>query len=129
VTVLAIIFNYMPRPEEYYFKEGCFIEEWHNTHQDHDCSIARVRVEGGNSTKLHALKTTTERYIMLSGSAMVTVGDKSWPVGEGDVVVIQPEEAQKIRNLLDRDLVFLAICTPRFTVSNYIECEENSTKA
>jgi len=114
----------MSRPSEYYFKEGCFIEEWHNHAEDQPCSIARVRVEAGRSTKLHALKNTTERYVMLGGSAMVTVGDRSWLVGEGDVIVIQPDQAQKIENLRQEDLIFLAICTPRFVLENYRECSE-----
>ena len=111
----------MSRPEEYYFKEGCFIEEWHNNRQDQNCSIARVRLEPKKTTKLHALKNTTERYVMLEGTAVVTVGSKSWPVEEGDVVIIQPDEPQKIENTSHADLVFLAICTPRFEERNYNE--------
>ena len=109
----------MPRPQETYFKEGCFIEEWHNTDGDSDCSIARVRVEAGKTTKLHALQKTAERYVMLSGAATVTVGNSSWQVAEGDVVVIKAGEAQKIQNQGQQDLIFLAICTPRFLVENY----------
>ena len=118
----------MSRPEEYYFKEGCYIEEWHNESRDQQCSVARVRVEAGKSTKLHALKNTTERYVMLGGSAMITVGGKCWQVGEGDVVVIMPGEAQKIENQAPEDLIFLAICTPRFVVENYRECSEAHNK-
>jgi len=112
----------MARSKEYYFKEGCFIEEWHNQSDDQQCSVARVRVEAGKTTKLHALENTTERYVMLGGSAMVTVGEKRWRVSEGDVIVIHPGEQQKIENLQREDLVFLAICTPRFVVENYREC-------
>lgn len=114
----------MSRPQEYYFKEGCFIEEWHNVPIDQQCSIARVRVEAGKSTKLHALKDTTERYVMLDGAAMVTVGENRWQVSQGDVVVIEPGVAQKIENQAQEDLIFLAICTPRFVVGNYRECSE-----
>lgn len=114
----------MSRPEEYYFKEGCFIEEWHNVPDDQQCSIARVRVEAGKSTKLHALEKTTERYVMLGGSAMITVGNKRWQVSEGDVLVIKPDEAQRIENQSQEDLIFLAICTPRFVEENYRECSE-----
>lgn len=114
----------MARPEEYYFKEGCFIEEWHNNSDDQDCSVARVRVEAKQTTKLHKLKNTTERYVMLSGRALVTVAENAWEVGEGDVVVIEADQAQKITNLNNSDLVFLAVCTPRFEVANYSECNE-----
>jgi len=115
----------MARPSEYYFKEGCFIEEWHNQESDKDCSVARVRVEPFKLTKLHALKNTTERYVMLEGRAKVTVGSESWEVGVGDVVVIPSDQAQRIENLLDHDLIFLAICTPRFELQNYRECNSD----
>lgn len=116
----------MARPEEYYFKEGCFIEEWHNLGSDPECSVARVRVEAGKTTKLHCLQNTTERYVMLSGGATVTVGEESWCVSEGDVAVIPPNIPQKIENLEQSDLIFLAICTPRFDVSNYKECRDEA---
>lgn len=116
----------MPKPKEYFFKEGCFIEEWHNSEADKDCSIAHVRVEPGSTTKLHALRNTVERYVILKGKARVTVGTKQWEISDGDVVVIQANEKQKITNLTKDDLLFLAICTPRFEVSNYYECEEKA---
>jgi len=108
-------------PQEYYFKEGCYIQEWYNTPSDLDCSIAHVRVEAKQTTRLHALKGTQERYVILAGQARVTVGKKSWLVEPKDVVLIEPDTAQKIENLLDDDLLFLAICTPRFEKQNYFE--------
>lgn len=113
--------------EEYFYKEGCYVEEWLNN-QDHSAmSIARVRVEPKQSTQLHALKNTVERYVILEGSARVTVGDKEWHVAAKDVVVIDAETPQRIQNLQKSDLVFLAICTPRFEVGNYTDLSENSS--
>lgn len=107
--------------KEYYFKEGCFIEEWHNSEQDESMSVARVRVEAKQQTLLHSLKNTTERYVMLQGEAVVTIDGKSKKVKNKDVVVIAPGQTQKIQNSLDSDLIFLAICTPRFELENYQE--------
>jgi mannose-6-phosphate isomerase-like protein (cupin superfamily) len=51
---------------------------------------------------------------------MVTVGgDAPQPVGPGDVVTIPPSIPQKIANTGHRDLVFLALCTPRFVPEAY----------
>lgn len=111
----------LAKAKEYYFKEGCFIEEWHNSASDREMSIVRVRVEVGKTTKLHALKATQERYIMLDGQAIVTVGTESWPISKGDVVVIPENVPQKIENCGAKDLIFLAICTPRFKELNYRE--------
>ena len=109
--------------KEYFFKEGCYIEEWQNSADDPSMSIARVRVLAKTQTKNHALSNTTERYVILSGHGHVTVGEKSWSVKKGDVVTIQPDEAQRIHNSGNEDLVFLAICTPRFVEQNYYELE------
>jgi len=111
----------MSRAKEYFFKEGCFIEEWHNSDEDPAMSVARVRVEVAQTTKLHSLDHTIERYVMLSGEARVTVGANTTLVSDGDVVVIQPQEEQKIENIGQQDLIFLAICTPRFEERNYQE--------
>ncbi len=106
---------------EYFFKEGCFIEEWHNSPNDESMSVARVRVEFGKTTKLHSLKGTYERNVILEGVANVTVANKTRQVQASDVVVICPDEPQKITNTGSNDLIFLAICTPRFEEKNYIE--------
>jgi len=113
-------------PKEYYFKEGCFIEEWLNNDMHEDVSIARVRVEPNTTTKLHSLNNITERYAILSGYGEVTVGKSSWSVSTSDVVTIAPGEAQKIKNVAQQDLIFLAICTPRFKESEYIELNEDT---
>ena len=111
----------MAKTTEYFFKEGCFIEEWHNSSADDEMSVARVRVEVDKTTKPHLLRNTKERYVLLDGTAQVTVGSKTWMVEQGDIVEIPPNVVQKIQNVGSSDLVFLAICTPRFEEQNYQE--------
>lgn len=106
---------------EYYFKEGCHILEILNSAEDPALSIARARVTAGVTTRLHALKGITERYYITSGSGVVTVGDKIEAVSRGDVVIIPPDIPQQIFNSSDEDLIFLALCTPRFVVDRYRE--------
>ena len=105
---------------EYYFEERCFITEWWNSPNDVDVSIARARVEPGVTTKLHRLKDVTERYIILEGKGRVEV-DELAPieVHPGDVVIVPPGIPQRITNIADSDLIFLAVCTPRFTKDAY----------
>lgn len=114
-----------PNSKEYYFKEGCYIEEWLNSTDEQAMSIARVRVAPNAQTRLHSLRATTERYAILSGQAIVTVAGKSWSVSVGDIVTIEPEQPQKISNQLNQDLLFLAICTPRFQEPNYRDLESD----
>ncbi|MFO7869799.1 MAG: cupin domain-containing protein [Bacteroidales bacterium] len=110
--------------QEYYFKEGCFITEFHNTESDNAVSIAQARVKPGETTRWHALLHTTERYIILSGTGSVEVGDdKPVLVGAHDVVCIPPDIPQRITNTGVDDLIFLAVCSPRFQQKQYIDLE------
>ncbi len=105
--------------QEYYFKEGCFILEHLNTADDPQVSIARARVLQGQRTRWHKLNGLVERYLIMQGTGRVGVGKSEVLVGEGDVVVIPEGVAQRIENLGEQDLVFLAICSPRFTPECY----------
>ena len=109
---------------EYYFREGCFITELSNGEHDPGVSLARARVEPGRTTSWHALARTTERYLILEGHGLVEVGSlPSAHVGPGDVVVIPPGIRQRITNTGSIDLIFLAICSPRFSSLNYIDLD------
>ncbi len=109
---------------EYYFQEGCFIIELHNSLLDPQVSIARAKVLSGETTKWHKLENTWERYVIQSGVGIVEVGQEdATEVLPGDVVVIPPGERQRISNTGQEELVFLAICSPRFEAENYHPCE------
>lgn len=110
---------------EYFLAEGCFITEWSNSPDDPGVSIARARLEPGRTTRWHYLRDTGERYVMLAGAGVVEVGDlPAQAVGVGDVVVIPPGCRQRITNPGSDDLVFLAICSPRFVDVVYVDDEE-----
>jgi mannose-6-phosphate isomerase-like protein (cupin superfamily) len=105
---------------EYFFAEGCFIIEMSNSPDDPDVSIARARVEPGKTTRWHRLVGICERYVILEGKGRVEVGDVApQEVNAGDVVIIPPRVRQRICNIGSGDLVFLAVCSPRFTASAY----------
>ena len=109
---------------EFYIAEKCFITELSNSADDPDVSIARARVEPGVTTRRHCLKKTAERYVIISGKGLVEVGDlPPQEVNPGDVVLIPPICPQRITNTGKEDLIFLAICTPRFTQQDYEDME------
>jgi mannose-6-phosphate isomerase-like protein (cupin superfamily) len=105
---------------EYYTDERCDILELSNSANDPHASIARARVAPGVTTRWHRLRDTTERYVILEGRGRVELGELPPQLVEpGDVVVIPPLCRQRIANVGEGDLVFLAICTPRFRQDNY----------
>ena len=110
---------------EFLTGERCHIVELHNTPADAGCSVARARVEPGVATRLHCLRYTAERYVILEGTGRVEVeGDPPVAVGPLDIVTIPAGAAQRITNTGARDLVFLCVCTPRFEARNYLELED-----
>ena len=112
---------------EYHTPEGCYITELSNSAADPAVSIARARVEPGITTRWHRLRDTGERYCIVTGSGRVEVGDlPPRDVGPGDVVLIPAGCRQRITNLGREDLVFLAICTPRFSWDAYEDLGDDS---
>jgi mannose-6-phosphate isomerase-like protein (cupin superfamily) len=112
---------------EVYTQERCFILELSNTPEDPDVSVARARVAPGVTTRWHQLRGVTERYCILSGKGRVEVGNRApWLVQTGDVVHIEPMCRQRISNIGEEDLIFLAVCTPRFTPDLYIDRDDSA---
>lgn len=106
--------------DEFYTSEGCYIIELSNSADDDNVSIARARLEPGKTTRWHRLDATAERYVILQGMGRVEIGDlHPVDVGVGDVVLIPPMCRQRITNSGAVDLIFLAICTPRYLDSAY----------
>lgn len=120
----AAVKQHLPE-KEFYTPEGCYITEFSNTPDDPDVSIARARVAPGVTTRWHRLAGTAERYCILSGRGRVEVGNlPPREVGANDIVLIPPYCRQRITNIGSEDLMFLAICTPRFSNAAYEDMED-----
>jgi mannose-6-phosphate isomerase-like protein (cupin superfamily) len=110
--------------DEYATDERCFILELSNSGADEALSVARARVEPGVTTAWHRVEGTAERYVILDGAGQVEVeGMGIEQVRPSDVVIIPPGARQRITNTGGGDLVFLALCTPRFRLSRYVHDE------
>jgi len=111
--------------DEFYTSEKCFITELCNSDDDPDVSIARARIEPGITTQWHRLKDTSERYVIISGKGLVEVGDlPARELNPGDMAFIPAMCRQRMTNTGCEDLIFLAICSPRFMKSCYEELRE-----
>jgi len=109
---------------EFFTSEQCHIRELSNSQEDPGLSIAQARVEPGVATRWHLLEGITERYCIQQGAGLVELGElPATEVRPGDVVIIPPGMRQRIRNTGKNDLLFLALCTPRFRPEAYQELE------
>jgi mannose-6-phosphate isomerase-like protein (cupin superfamily) len=121
-------FRRMIPKDEYFFREGCYILELSNSADDPDVSIVRARVTPGMTTRRHRLHGITERYVIIEGMGRVDVDGQEESVGFGDVVIIPPRSSQRITNTGNGDLVFLAVCTPRFIYDAYEDLDDESVR-
>jgi len=111
--------------DEFYIAEGCYIIEVSNSADDPDASIARARLEAGKTTRWHLLVGTAERYVIVQGRGRVEISSlPPTDVSVGDVVLIPPGCRQRIANTGADDLIFLAICTPRFSYDAYEDIDD-----
>ena len=117
-------FRFAREASEFATDERCHIVEVSNDHGDAELSIARARVEPGITTAWHRLEGIAERYLVIAGQGLVEVGElPPTRVGAGDVVRIPPGVAQRITNDGDEQLIFYALCTPRFEAENYTQLD------
>ena len=115
--------------DEYMTGEHCYIIEVSNSPDDPELSIARARVKPGVTTRWHRLNETIERYVILQGRGRVEIGQiPPTEVAVGDVVLIPQMCPQRITNIGETDLVFLAICTPRFVDEAYEDISDEIEK-
>ncbi len=118
------VIKYARDATEFITAERCHISEIANDDDDAELSIARARVEPGVTTAWHRLNGINERYVIISGKGRVEVGElPPTRVGPGDVVRIAAGVKQRITNTGDQQLVFYALCTPRFSAEAYVSLE------
>jgi mannose-6-phosphate isomerase-like protein (cupin superfamily) len=113
----------LPAPDEFWTAERCFITELHNSPQSPEASLARARVEPGVTTQLHSLTGVTEVYILQQGSGVLEIAGERLRMNPGDRAIIPAGTPQRIRNDGAEELVFLCLCTPRFTPAAYSSLE------
>ncbi|MEX0689146.1 MAG: cupin domain-containing protein [Pirellulales bacterium] len=81
-------------------------------------SLAEARLDAGSATTPHHHDVTEEIYYILSGTADMTLGDETRPVGPGDAIAIPPGVRHTIRNTGSGELVFLCTCAPGYEHSD-----------
>jgi mannose-6-phosphate isomerase-like protein (cupin superfamily) len=81
-------------------------------------SLAEARLAPGAATTPHHHKVTEEIYYILTGTASMTLGNETRPVGPGDAIAIPPGLRHTIKNTGSQELVFLCTCAPGYEHSD-----------
>ena len=74
-------------------------------------SLAHAKIEAGQKTKPHKLKSS-EVYYVIAGQGLMHIGQESFEVGPDCTICIPPNAVQYIENTGNSDLKFLCIVDP-----------------
>lgn len=104
------------RPAPYKTKDGSTIQELMHpsVHGNQAQSLAEATVPAGTRTTLHRHLKTEEIYHIVGGRGMMTLGEKTFPVGRGDTVLIPPETPHRIETVGAIPLRILCCCAPAY---------------
>lgn len=100
----------------YVTKDGSLIRElMHPDQQGNQLqSLAEATVPAGAKTKLHQHQKTEELYHITAGEGLMTLGNKSFLVVQGDTICIEPGTPHCIENRGQADLKILCCCAPPY---------------
>lgn len=74
--------------------------------------ISRYRVAVGETVSLHVHTGKAEYWVILRGSGTVRLGQSTFAVAEGDIVMTPPSVPHGLINTGDEELEFLNIVQP-----------------
>lgn len=77
-------------------------------------SLAEARIEPGQSSLNHSLKSS-ELYYILEGEGIMNIDSESKSIKKGDLIMVPPNSCQSVMNNGMNDLVFLCIVEPYWT--------------
>lgn len=75
-------------------------------------SVAKITLPPGGASLRHFHKHSEESYLIHTGTAHLTLDQKTYELLPGDAVLIEPYEVHQIANRGEEDLIFTAVCVP-----------------
>jgi mannose-6-phosphate isomerase-like protein (cupin superfamily) len=100
----------------YTTKDGSSIRELMHPeqHASRNQSLAEATVPVGSETRLHQHQNSEELYHITQGRGLMTLGDETLELDQGDTVCIAPQTPHKIRNTGSTELKILCCCAPAY---------------
>ncbi len=113
--------------------DGSFLKELLNPNKEKvhiHYSLAHAIVKPGITTLSHKLKST-EVYYILQGEGEMFIDNEKEKVFTGQAIYIPPEAVQSIKNIGNKDLIFLCIVDPAWEKEDEEVIKDNheTTKA
>lgn len=96
--------------EHYQWGEGC--DGWHLLKQD-DLSVIQEQVPPGKCETKHLHRQAHQFFYILSGHAVMVVGDTQIPLKSFQGIEIPPGVPHQFRNDSDKEVTFLVVSAPK----------------
>ncbi len=88
---------------------------------EHTHKVKRLVVYPGHRLSLQRHQHRTEHWVIVSGTALVTVGDKTYSVSAGETVTIPQKALHRIANQGKENVVFIEVQTGTYFGEDDIE--------
>ena len=89
-------------------------------------SVAKTVLSTGGEVERHFHRLSDEIYLFVRGMGQMQVNQEAFPVGPGDLVLIQPNDWHEVTAVGEDDLEFYAITRPAYTADDYLIEEETT---
>ncbi|MFH0978353.1 MAG: cupin domain-containing protein [Candidatus Woesearchaeota archaeon] len=99
--------------------DGCILKELLTKKDKAKYSVALAKLAPNKSSKPHKLKSS-EAYFIIKGTGIMHIGKESRRVTQNQLIYIQPNSLQYIKNIGKTDLIFLCIVSPPWKKSDEV---------
>jgi mannose-6-phosphate isomerase-like protein (cupin superfamily) len=86
-------------------------------------SLAYIILPPGGRSSHHYHQVSEESYYIMSGQGQMIIDGEIFTLSTGQACLIKPPSHHEFTNNGDVDLVFLAVCTPAWTLSDSFPVE------
>lgn len=99
----------------------------HSAAIDYDhFSIAKTVLARGGAVERHYHRLSDEIYLFVKGIGQMRVNQETFPVGPGDLVLIEPNDWHDVTAVGEEGLEFYTITRPAYSADDFLT-EEDTT--
>ena len=87
-------------------------------------SVAKTVLGTGGAVERHYHRRSDEIYLFVRGMGLMQVNQETFPVGPGDLVLIEPNDWHEVAAIGQESLEFYAITRPAYSADDYLTEED-----
>jgi len=83
--------------------------QFENILEREDCKVKLITIKPGQAPSYQSHEKRCERYVIVQGSAIITLDDVSKEYTKGDIVIVDFKQKHRVRCTSNEDLIFIEV--------------------